>query len=71
MLCGCHDHKTSESKILHGASSSYSFAFAMLNELMERKISVGNKTTLRQSKFHMSLITTSLGRKLGLVNTKY
>ena len=46
-LCGHDDRKISESKILHGASSSYSFAFAMLNELRERKISVGNKTTLR------------------------
>ena len=69
MLCGCDDRKTSDSKILHGASYSYSFAFAMLNELVECKISVGNITTLRQSKFHMSSITTSLQRKLGLVNT--
>lgn len=49
--------------------ASYSFAFATLNKLIERKISVAYKTTLRQSKFHMSSITTSLGRKLGLVNT--
>lgn len=69
MLRGRDDRKISESQILHGASFSYSFAFAMLNELKECRISVGNKTTLRQSKFHMSSITTSLGRKRGLMLT--
>ena len=37
-----------------------------LNELIVRKISVSNKTTLRQSKFRMSSIATSFGGKLEL-----
>ena len=50
-FCGHDDHKISEPKILHGASSFNSFAFAMLNDINSVKFLLATKQLLGDQRF--------------------